>query len=560
MTSHFSFHAQVSPEAIEKVGRLFNASIGDILNELLQNARRAGATKVVIEQVDDPGFGKAVRIADDGAGIEDPRSLFSLGHSGWSAALTQSEDAAGMGFFALANRGAALVARQKDTAQSWPIEATPEAFHGRQPIDVAPGPAGRAGVTITFPETDHDHVARAVPVAARFFPLPVIFNGEEMRRSDFLKDAEHVEEWRGVRIGVFERDSLYSDIANANFHGVTLRMPLPTLTQRWHRNYWAGIDVVDCAHLQLVLPARKEVVRNAMFDALVEEIQRVYFRLVSASSAHSLSFEDYRRGLAFGIDLNEADARLAPFSPALADTYRAEHREPMPVTPDALLYAGEGPLQEQNVARAFAGTGESLPMFRPHDAFAGYGWYDRLRRISLRSYRMHIGGAYQKIDPVDVFEGEGRPDILEIDVNVSDAASGSECGWLLPTDLIVTGPDYAALDEVDIRVTKQSEITPFELQTFLTDALFSPSDDVEAGSYEQQRNWFADEAEDLSIRLLQSETEADLNAIMRTLRRELLWRVPKQGRFLIRIEDGEISIETPPPSEEIEVFTRETRQ
>ena len=42
MTS-FSFHAQVAAQAIEKVGRLFNASIDDILNELLQNARRAGA-------------------------------------------------------------------------------------------------------------------------------------------------------------------------------------------------------------------------------------------------------------------------------------------------------------------------------------------------------------------------------------------------------------------------------------------------------------------------------------------------------------------------------------
>jgi hypothetical protein len=555
MTSHFSFHAQVSPEAIGKVGRLFNASIGDILNELLQNARRAGATKVMIEQIDDSRFGRAVRIADDGAGIEDPRSLFSLGYSGWSAALTQSEDAAGMGFFALANRGAAIVARQKETAQSWAIEAMPEAFHGRQPIDVVPGPASHAGVTITFPETDRDHVARAVPDAARFFPLPVIFNGEEMRHSDFLAEAEHVEEWRGVRIGVFERDSVYKDIANANFHGVTLRMPLPTLSQHWHRNYWAGIDVVDCAHLKLVLPARKEVVRNAMFEALVEEIQRVYFRLVSARRAHSLSFEDYRRGLALGIDLKEAEPRLAPFTPSCADSDRFGIRAPMPVSPDALLYSGEGPLEEQNVARAIARTGESLPMFEPHDAFTGYGWYDRLRRITLRSYRMHIGGTYQKIDPVDVFEGDGRPDILEVDVSVSDAASGSEYGWLLPTELIVAGPDYRALDEVDIRVTKQSEITPSELQTFLTDALFSPSDDVDAGSYEQQQQWFDDEAEDLCIRLLQSGSDADLNAIMRTVRRELLWRMPKQGSFLIRIENGEVSIDGLRPASKADVAT-----
>lgn len=553
MTSHFSFNAQVSSEAIDKVGRLFNASIGDILNELLQNARRAGATKVMIDQVDEPRFGKAVRIVDDGAGIADARSLFSLGHSGWSEALSQSEDAAGMGFFALANRGAVLVAQQKGTAQSWSIEATPDAFHGRQPIDVAPGPDGHEGVTIVFPEADRDHLANAVRQAARVFPLPVVFNGEEMPRSDFLKDAEHIEGWRGVRIGVYERHSLYDDNENANFHGVMLRMPLPTLSQCWHRHYCARIDVVDCAHLKLVLPARNEVVRNAMFEALVEEIQQLYFRLVSANGTHSLSFKDYRRGLALGIDLKEAEPRLAPFTPSTADAHRSEGQAPMRVRPDALLYTGEGPLEEQNVARAFARTGEALPMFEPRDAFAGYGWYDRLRRITVRSYRMHTDGDFQKIDPCDAFEGQGRPDILEVDVKVSDGES--ECGWLLPTDLIVTGPDYGELDEVDIRITRQSTITPSELQTFLTDALFSPSDDVEAGSYDQQQNWFADDAEDLSIRLLQSETEADLNAIVRTVRCELLWRMPKQGSFLIRIENGEISIEGLPSTSGVEVST-----
>jgi hypothetical protein len=130
MTS-FSFHAQVAAEAIEKVGRLFNASIDDILNELLQNARRAGAGKVLIGQIDDPRFGPAIRIADDGAGLDDPRSLFSLGRSEWSKALSLSEDAAGMGFFSLANRGAMIVAGQQGTGQAWTIAATPDAFHGQ---------------------------------------------------------------------------------------------------------------------------------------------------------------------------------------------------------------------------------------------------------------------------------------------------------------------------------------------------------------------------------------------------------------------------------------------
>ena len=66
MTS-FSFHAQVAAQAIEKVGRLFNASFDDILAERLKNARRRRR-----EGLDRPGrrsaVGPAIRMTDDGAG------------------------------------------------------------------------------------------------------------------------------------------------------------------------------------------------------------------------------------------------------------------------------------------------------------------------------------------------------------------------------------------------------------------------------------------------------------------------------------------------------------
>lgn len=539
MTSSFTFHAHVSAKAIEKVGRLFNASIDDILDELLQNARRAGATKVVIDQVTDTSLGAAVRLADDGEGLTDPRSFFSLGHSDWSATLSQSEDAAGMGFFALANRGATVVAQQKDTARSWTIEADPDAFHGKRPVTVAPGPDGHTGVALTFPADSNENVAAAVRRAARYFPLPVIFNGEEMPSSDFLDGADHLEVWRGIRIGVFPGDSRHSE--NANFHGVTLRVPLPMLSQRWQRSFAAKIDVVDCAHLKLVLPARKEVVRDAMYEALVEEIDRIYFRLIAASGPHSLSFEDYGRARTLGIELDEAEPRLRPFSPSCGDSDRSEIVAPTPVAGDALLFEGDDPLEEQNVARAIARATDMPAMFEPNHAYTGYGWYDRLHQVVVKSYRMAIGVTVEEIDPYDSFEREGRPDLLEINLEIGNRVAAHN--KLLETDLIVSGPDYASLDDVDIRVSRQSTITPDELTTFLVDALFSPSDDVEAGSYSQQVEWFENEAEDLSIRLLQSTEAADMNAIVRVIQRELMWRLPKPGNCLIRIHDGKVEVE-----------------
>ena len=48
---------QVAPEAIDKVTRLFNGSLTDIANELLQNARRAAASTIdiTVGQPDDTG-------------------------------------------------------------------------------------------------------------------------------------------------------------------------------------------------------------------------------------------------------------------------------------------------------------------------------------------------------------------------------------------------------------------------------------------------------------------------------------------------------------------------
>ncbi len=536
----FSFHAQVAAQAIEKVGRLFNASIDDILNELLQNARRADATKVVIDQIEDPRFGPSIRIADDGAGLADPRSLFSLGQSEWSTALSQSEDAAGMGFFSLANRGAMIVAQQKGTEHAWTIAATPDAFHGKEPVTVDVRPDGHQGVTVIFPERKGENLAGAVRVASRHFPVPVIFNGEEMPSSDFLETADHIEEWNGIRIGVFGSDQVRHNVDNANFHGVTLKINLPELHQAWHRTLFARIDVVDCAHLKLVLPARKDIVRDALYDALIEEINRLYFRMVAASGAHSLTFQDYQHSRKLGIDLKEAAAFLRPYAATYADPDRSLYLAPQKVTSAALVYEGAGSHEEQALARALAKLDQVPPMFEPHHPFAGYTWYDELSRMLVKSYRIEIDGAVEEVDPCDLFCAKGRPDRLTI---LLEIAGSEHLERALETDLIVLGPDYGSLDEMEILVTKQSAITPSELTTFLVDALFSPSDDADAGSYEQQEEWFSDQAEDLSIALLETEHAADLNAIVRVVERDLVWRVPREGAFLIRIDDRKVSVE-----------------
>src|SRR3546814_12810992 len=81
-----SFPATIRPEVgqslITKVSRLFNGTLGDVLLELFQNARRAGARAIHVAVYNLPA-GTALSIYDDGCGIDDPDNLLTPGDTGW---------------------------------------------------------------------------------------------------------------------------------------------------------------------------------------------------------------------------------------------------------------------------------------------------------------------------------------------------------------------------------------------------------------------------------------------------------------------------------------------
>src|SRR3546814_7507583 len=98
MTLPREIRPTVGDELITKVSRLFNGTIADVLNELFQNARRAGAGRIEVRVSEHEGS-SVLTIADDGRGIDDPASYVTLGRSGWNDAIARREDTAGMGVF-----------------------------------------------------------------------------------------------------------------------------------------------------------------------------------------------------------------------------------------------------------------------------------------------------------------------------------------------------------------------------------------------------------------------------------------------------------------------------
>ena len=541
MSQSFSFHAKVADEALTKVSRLFNSSFLDIINELLQNARRAGATIVTIDQIDDPEFGSAIRVADNGPGLADPSTLFTLGLSDWNSELINEEDAAGMGFFSLANRGARCIVQKMGNNQSSILHASSDAFIGKEPILGSEGPDGHQGVTIIFPELPQDRVASIAKQSAQFCPITVVINGETAEQSDFLGDAEQIVEWHGIRMGFYRNEYASHSDENINFHGVTLRAKLPRLTQNFHNGYYARIDVVHCADLKLVLPARKEIVYDAFFEAMSRWILNYYYELILKNGTHSLSYDSYKKGCDLGIELPEAVTWLKPFSPCCADSINDVELQVERVSEDAIIYRdAEGAIEEQNVANAIAHQPDKFKIYQPNRNFEGYNWYDKLRLVTLAGYQITNNGIKSKINPEDVTTLTDRPDQIHILMNSSFEQTVQTLS--LETDVILTGIESGDLDEVLIRITETSKIIKTDLTDLLVSAIFCPADTSDAGTYDQQLEWFQDAAEDRSFVTLQSREEADLNALERTIERELLWRIPKNSMVTITIDGRKISI------------------
>lgn len=90
-----SIQVQANLPGLLRSMRTAFADTSSVLTELLQNARRAGASRVDIT-TDETG----VTVRDDGAGVDQFGALIQLATSGWDQSVTDSDAPFGVGFFA----------------------------------------------------------------------------------------------------------------------------------------------------------------------------------------------------------------------------------------------------------------------------------------------------------------------------------------------------------------------------------------------------------------------------------------------------------------------------
>ena len=158
---------------IEHLRELFSTS-RVVLSELMQNARRAGASKVIFDFAE----GNLV-VSDDGCGIDDFAKLITIAESGWSEDVMKAEQPFGVGFSSVSfsaecilveSKGKSITFSSEDLVLKRPIAVTASDFIGGTRITLK-------GFRIAEKET-----LESLRNFAMGFAIPVIACGEELPR------------------------------------------------------------------------------------------------------------------------------------------------------------------------------------------------------------------------------------------------------------------------------------------------------------------------------------------------------------------------------------------
>ena len=556
--------ARIHDSAIKRVTRFFSSSLSDIFAETFQNARRAGANRVCITVAPDRQR-SIVTITDDGAGIPDPAVLLSFGENGWSPDLVRSEDAAGMGFIALARRGCTVRSRPRSANghqfPGWTVSLDPEHFTGDADAlvnrdDQAPWPHGTA---VSFTSDDSPHAIRnAVTLAARYFPVRVHLaglpdspdDGEEMEQRPFLDGSIHSERWQGITLGVFRnRRRSFSD-PDINFHGVTVSAGLPDITAANDDSWSVLADIQDCPRLELVLPARREVVHTPFLDELRQAARLCIYRAMARHPHPDPAFADWQRARSAGIRIPPARPRLRPWKPGIADPNAGGQIPKRTDAPSSalLMACHPDPPEAQMLYRALCHADMSHQVFETENRLEGYDWYDKLDRITATpAEALHQGSSTPITDSNAVtFDGEpvvipDRPEDILVTLRIHHPERADR-SFTMAADLAFPGEPYASIDEVQPVVTRDSELEPQELAQLIYSAYFSPSEDWEADSWETQSEQFLQDAMTLSTELLCGKDEAVRHALIQAANRDLRWIVPPDATATVTIRGRDVTV------------------
>jgi hypothetical protein len=404
-------------------------------------------------------------------------------------------------------------------------------------------------IQIMLPSAWEEQLSSALRLAARYFPLPVHFEGAQLPCEDFLAGAGQIEEWEGCRIGIFhDGTSEAVHTPRINFHGVTVASRLPTLSEIGSPHNWrVRVDIVDAPALQLVLPARKEMVENEALSRLREAAEVAVYRAIACESSHRLPYKAWARAKELGVFLPEAEASLNSWVPTVADTanrYQGTAARSGPM----IIMTDHEPDIEQALARALdrASPLEGKLVQENRD-FEGYRWYDTLPRLLSCSFVVQRGGiSHRYADDValpDDFESGPVEDLsAEILLRPGGPSPSEPTLYRVPMDMLVCNNGCWTLDEATILFDGEAKVQPDALADLMYASLFCYSDDCERDSWDTQSLAFEHEARNLANLLLLGEDEALLARLREAVFEHVQWLIPGGRSLTISADRSRLSL------------------
>jgi hypothetical protein len=373
-----TIQACVNQRLLTKADRLFTGTLNGRIIELLQNARRAGATKVAITNE-----GGWVTVKDNGLGIGDFAKLLDLGGSGWNEACEESEDPAGVGIFCLAPREVTVRSRGKMatiTKDGWTIAQT-EVLKDPQPV--------RKGTVLRF--QDDPWESARVDINAVFSGMQVIVDGKRCPNLPFVSEEAIHHPELGCKIEVREYEQLNQwqkscggdhwsgNKGIVNFHGQIVTFDYRPISERG-MHYLVDLTG-EPTRIRLMLPARTCLVENEAYKQLLEAIELAAYRFIERKGEHTLPYKEFLRARELGITLPEA---TPTFTPGLLSNW--ESPEPVEVVipkdfPLSKCYRFvqniSGKEEDEVNAHLLAALGTLNEPFVPVDissCYDGYSW------------------------------------------------------------------------------------------------------------------------------------------------------------------------------------------
>jgi hypothetical protein len=206
-----------------------------------------------------------------------------------------------------------------------------------------------------------------------------------------------------------------------------------------------------------------------------------------------------------------------------------------------LIDSTDDAIPDQNLAMAISNTENTLNLYEPVTQFNGYHWYDDLSCFAITGYHLTYPNCEEVITPGDHHTGSDRP--VEMKILGEIGSIDKTISWECKTDILILGSEEETwIDDISLCITETAKLTRSDILNLLESAIFCPSDDAESGSYDEQERRFYDACEDLVIKMLETDEEANLNAVKRIVHRELYWLTKSKGNITIQIANGQIDV------------------